>query len=100
MDDASLQRRLASISGLGTPLPIGHKTLYSVNQRVAGTYRVNRVLLVGDAAHINNPLGGMGMNGGIHDSMNLVEKLTQVLAGESEGLLGRAARAGLVARQG
>lgn len=87
LEDAGLQRRLASISGLGTPLPIAHKTLYSVNQRVAATYRVNRVLLVGDAAHINNPLGGMGMNGGIHDAMNLVEKLTRVLAGESDGLL-------------
>jgi 3-(3-hydroxy-phenyl)propionate hydroxylase len=34
-----------------------------------------RVLLAGDAAHINNPLGGMGMNGGVHDAFNLAEKL-------------------------
>ena len=41
-------------------------------------YRQNRVFLVGDAAHINNPLGGMGMNGGIHDAFNLAEKLAKV----------------------
>jgi 3-(3-hydroxy-phenyl)propionate hydroxylase len=39
-----------------------------VHQRVAKQFRVGRVFLAGDAAHINNPLGGMGMNGGIHDA--------------------------------
>jgi 3-(3-hydroxy-phenyl)propionate hydroxylase len=46
------------------------------------------VVLAGDAAHINNPLGGMGMNGGIHDAMNLCEKLLAVLQkGESDAVL-------------
>ena len=54
---------------------IVHRTLYSVHQRVAQTYRRGRVFLAGDAAHLNNPLGGMGMNGGIHDAFNLAEKL-------------------------
>jgi 3-(3-hydroxy-phenyl)propionate hydroxylase len=41
-------------------------------------------VLVGDAAHLNNPLGGFGMNSGIHDAWNLVGKLTQILQnGES-----------------
>ena len=47
-----------------------------MHQRVAKTYRVGRVLLAGDAAHINNPLGGMGMNGGIHDAVNLAGSVT------------------------
>jgi 3-(3-hydroxy-phenyl)propionate hydroxylase len=85
--EARLQARLRSVAGHGEPLPIVHKTLYSVHQRVAESYRADRVLLVGDAGHINNPLGGMGMNGGIHDAMNLVEKLAQVLEGGDEGLL-------------
>ena len=46
---------------------IDHITLYKVHQRVAKTFKLGRAFLVGDAAHINNPLGGMGMNGGIHD---------------------------------
>jgi 3-(3-hydroxy-phenyl)propionate hydroxylase len=62
---------------------IAHTTLYKVHQRVAKTFRLGRSLLVGDAAHINNPLGGMGMNGGIHDAVNLAEKLAAVWHGRS-----------------
>ena len=62
---------------------IAHTTLYRVHQRVAKTYRVGRMLLAGDAAHINNPLGGMGMNGGIHDAVNLTDRLARVIAGEA-----------------
>ena len=54
---------------------INHRTLYRVHQRVAKTFCSGRAFLVGDAAHINNPLGGMGMNGGIHDAFNLTELL-------------------------
>jgi 3-(3-hydroxy-phenyl)propionate hydroxylase len=61
---------------------IAHTTLYRVHQRVAKTFRVGRVFLVGDAAHINNPLGGMGMNGGIHDAVNLTARLAAVCKGE------------------
>src|SRR5205085_1615213 len=76
-----------SVAGHTQDLPIVHRTLYGVHQRVAKTYHHGRVLLVGDAAHINNPLGGMGMNGGIHDAMNLVDKLAAVLEGGDAGLL-------------
>ncbi|MCG8443661.1 MAG: FAD-dependent monooxygenase, partial [Caulobacterales bacterium] len=58
---------------------IGHRTLYPVHQRVAETYHKGRVFLAGDAAHINNPLGGMGMNGGVHDAINASEKLVEIL---------------------
>jgi 3-(3-hydroxy-phenyl)propionate hydroxylase len=57
---------------------IAHTTLYRVHQRVAKSFRSGRAFLAGDAAHINNPLGGMGMNGGIHDAINLTERLVQV----------------------
>jgi len=57
---------------------IRHTTLYRVHQRVAKTFRSGRTFLVGDAAHINNPLGGMGMNGGIHDAVNLSQRLASV----------------------
>ena len=64
-----------------TPFEVAHVTAYRVHERVAERYRVQgRVLLAGDAAHINNPLGGMGMNGGIHDAMNLAEKLNRGVA--------------------
>jgi 3-(3-hydroxy-phenyl)propionate hydroxylase len=62
---------------------IRHITLYRVHQRVAKTFRSGRSFLVGDAAHINNPLGGMGMNGGIHDSINLTQRLAAVWKGNA-----------------
>jgi len=62
---------------------IAHMTLYKVHQRVASTFRCGRAFLAGDAAHINNPLGGMGMNGGIHDAMNLTARLARVWHGRS-----------------
>jgi 3-(3-hydroxy-phenyl)propionate hydroxylase len=61
---------------------IAHTTLYRVHQRVAKTFRSGRAFLIGDAAHVNNPLGGMGMNGGIHDAMNLTERLVAVWRGK------------------
>jgi 3-(3-hydroxy-phenyl)propionate hydroxylase len=60
---------------------IAHTTLYRVHQRVARRFRSGRAFLIGDAAHINNPLGGMGMNGGIHDAINLTERLAAVWHG-------------------
>jgi 3-(3-hydroxy-phenyl)propionate hydroxylase len=63
---------------------IAHVTLYRVHQRVAKTFALGRAFLVGDAAHINNPLGGMGMNGGIHDAINLTERLADVWHGQND----------------
>lgn len=60
---------------------------YNVHQRVASSFRKGRAILAGDSAHVNNPLGGLGLNSGIHDAMNLAGKLVQVLAGESATLL-------------
>ena len=62
---------------------IAYVNVYPVHQRVAATLRKGRILLAGDAAHVNNPIGGMGMNGGIHDAINLADKLARVLRGEA-----------------
>src|SRR5437763_6435854 len=82
LSDASIERRLQRVHAKPGRYEIAHRTLYSVHQRVAETYRRGRVFLAGDAAHLNNPLGGMGMNGGIHDAFNLAEKLAAVSRGE------------------
>jgi 3-(3-hydroxy-phenyl)propionate hydroxylase len=60
---------------------------YRIHQRIVPGYRVGRVLLAGDAAHVNSPTGGMGMNCGIHDAFNLSDKLAAVIAGEPDSLL-------------
>lgn len=60
---------------------VTHRTAYRVHERVASTYVNDRILIAGDAAHVNNPLGGMGLNGGVHDAFNLAEKLTAVIRG-------------------
>lgn len=67
----------------GVTYDIAHTTLYRVHQRVAKDFRKGRAFIVGDAAHVNNPLGGMGMNGGIHDAMNLTERLARVWHGDA-----------------
>ena len=87
LNHANAQRRLQGFIPSPTPYQIVHTNLYTVHQRVAATYRKGRALIAGDAAHVNNPLGGMGMNFGIHDAVNLAEKLARVLNGEDEELL-------------
>jgi 3-(3-hydroxy-phenyl)propionate hydroxylase len=62
---------------------IEYVNVYGVNQRVAKTFRRGRILLAGDAAHVNNPIGGMGLNGGIHDAINLADKLSAVIKGDA-----------------
>jgi len=79
ISEASIQRRLHRVHASPAGYEIRHRTLYSVHQRVAQSYRKGRCFLAGDAAHLNNPLGGMGMNGGIHDAFNLAEKLAAVI---------------------
>jgi 3-(3-hydroxy-phenyl)propionate hydroxylase len=77
------------VSGISS-YETAHVTLYRVHQRVAQSFRRGRAFLAGDAAHINNPLGGMGMNGGIHDAINLTSRLIDVWHGRRpEGELDR-----------
>ena len=64
-----------------------HRNLYNVHQRVAKTFRKGRILLAGDSAHINNSIGGMGLNGGIQDAMNLADKLADIMTGKADDTL-------------
>ena len=79
LSDDFLQERLHALHDKDGDYELGHRTLYHVHQRVAETYVKGRVALAGDAAHINNPLGGMGMNGGIHDAVNLASQLVDIV---------------------
>jgi 3-(3-hydroxy-phenyl)propionate hydroxylase len=86
-DDVALSRerieqRLQKFFPRSGNYGIEYVNIYSVSQRVAANFRKGRILLAGDAAHVNNPIGGMGMNGGIHDAINLAEKLSLVIGGE------------------
>ncbi|MQA83560.1 MAG: FAD-dependent oxidoreductase [Streptosporangiales bacterium] len=79
-----MQERLAGFHPLGRPYQILDRQIYNVHQRVAGAFRAGRVLLLGDAAHINSPLGGMGLNSGIHDAMDAGLRLVRVLSGDTD----------------
>ena len=87
--DAYTQASLKRIVPNTQDYTVRHRTIYRVHQRVAKQYRRGNVFLAGDAAHINNPLGGMGMNGGVHDMLNLADKLLAVIGGADDALLGR-----------
>ncbi len=89
LSDELIQRVLQRIVPRREPYQIAHRSLYQVHQRVAKSFRCGRVLLAGDAAHINNPLGGMGMNGGIQDAFNLADKFKDIWAGADDRLLDR-----------
>ena len=68
----------------GTDLGMGEprwSTRFLSERRQAERYRVDRVFLAGDAAHVHSPLGGQGMNTGIQDAMNLGWKLAATLRG-------------------
>ena len=87
--EGSIRARMARFLGEDAPFALKGAWIYSVHQRVTDRFRVGRVLLAGDAAHINNPAGGMGMNSGIHDAHHLAGALDRVLAGGSEAELDR-----------
>ena len=88
MSDEAVQTRLKKFFPQIGDYDIVHRNLYVTHQRVAQNFRKGRVLLAGDAAHVNNPIGGMGLNGGFQDAANLAEKLADILlAGANENRL-------------
>ena len=89
LSDESLQQMLQRVVRRPEPYRIAHRSIYHVHQRVAKSFRHSRVVLAGDAAHVNNPLGGMGMNGGIQDAFNLADKFEAIWAGADDRLLDR-----------
>jgi 3-(3-hydroxy-phenyl)propionate hydroxylase len=80
---ASLQNILPRAGGY----EIAVRAIYRVHQRVAKRYRARRVFLAGDAAHLNNPLGGMGLNGGLHDAISLCGRLARVWHGTADAAI-------------
>jgi len=90
MQPAALQERLQGFLPTGRPFDIVGSNLYVVHQRVARKFRVGRAILAGDSAHVNSPIGAMGMNSGIHDAINLADKLIAIACDEAdEGVLDR-----------
>ncbi len=85
----SATQRLRRLVDSDRPFELTHTNLYTVHQRVADRFRHGRVLLVGDAAHLNNPLGGMGMNFGIHDAENVARAIRAALESGAEAAIDR-----------
>jgi 3-(3-hydroxy-phenyl)propionate hydroxylase len=81
------QARLTRLLPWRNEYPVAYCSIYKVHQRVAADWRRGRVLVAGDAAHLNNPVGAMGLNGGIHDAVSLTSKLARVWRGEDAALL-------------
>ena len=66
---------------------IAWKSIYQPAVRMVNRYRVGRVFLAGDAAHVHPPAGGQGLNTGVQDAYNLGWKLAHVLRGGPDSLL-------------
>ena len=79
-----LQAQLQKFLPTGKPFDIVGSNLYMVHQRVAQKFRIGRAILAGDAAHVNSPIGAMGMNSGIHDAINLADKLIAIARKEAD----------------
>jgi 3-(3-hydroxy-phenyl)propionate hydroxylase len=79
----ALQARLQRFLPTGKQFDIVGTNLYVVHQRVASRFRAGRAILAGDSAHVNSPIGAMGMNSGVHDAFNLADKLIAILRKEA-----------------
>ena len=91
--DDAVEARMQRFVARPEPYDIPYASIYRVHQRVAKDWRVGRILLAGDAAHLNNPLGAFGLNGGLHDAILLAEYLGRIWRGEGdESLLDRYVR--------
>lgn len=80
----AIERKLQAIHPKATAYDVPDLRPYRIHQRIVQDYRRGRMLLCGDAAHLNSPSGGMGMNGGIHDAFELAAHLAPVWRGEAE----------------
>lgn len=92
LEPASIERKLQEIVPIAGNHQVDEIRPYRIHMRIVDDYRSGRVLLAGDAAHLNSPSGGMGMNGGIHDAFELVATLEEVLNGASMEVLDRYTR--------
>jgi 3-(3-hydroxy-phenyl)propionate hydroxylase len=83
LGEDAVQRRLQRFFPKPGRYPLVHRNLYRAHQRVASSFGQGRVFLAGDAAHVNNPLGGLGLNFGIHDAVELAGLIGRVLRAEA-----------------
>lgn len=83
LSDSGVAKRIKGLRADMDHTDIIHRNLYTVNQRVADKFTIERIFLAGDAAHLNNPLGGLGLNTGIHDCMNITKKIGDVWFGRA-----------------
>jgi 3-(3-hydroxy-phenyl)propionate hydroxylase len=83
VEEERIQQSLQNLSPRSKPYEVLVKAIYRVHQRVAARYRAGRLFLAGDAAHLNNPIGGMGLNGGIHDAIDLTRRIARVWHGRA-----------------
>jgi len=84
MAPAAMQKRLQGFLPTGKPFNIMGCNLYTVHQRVAEKFRFGRAILAGDSAHVNSPIGGMGLNSGVHDAFNLAQRLGRIWRKEGD----------------
>ncbi|MBI5114372.1 MAG: FAD-dependent monooxygenase [Rhodovulum sp.] len=77
--DALIQASMNDIVPRREPWELGEMRAYRVHQRIVPAYCRGRVALAGDAAHLNSPSGGMGLNGGLHDAFELAGALVDML---------------------
>lgn len=81
LEDSAIRVQTREFIPQAGDIEIVEKRIYRVHRRVATHYRRNRMFIAGDAAHLNSPKGGMGMNGGIHDAWCLADLLMEVANG-------------------
>lgn len=79
LSEEAVERSLQDIVPRAECYQVIEKRPYRVHQRIVDTYVQGRAVLAGDAAHLNSPSGGMGLNGGIHDAFELSEALRAIL---------------------
>jgi 2-polyprenyl-6-methoxyphenol hydroxylase-like FAD-dependent oxidoreductase len=80
VDDRLIEDVVGTLLGR-IPYRTTWKSRFRIHCRTAPRFRVGRVFLAGDAAHVNSPAGAQGMNAGVHDAHNLAWKLAAMLAG-------------------
>jgi len=87
LSDEEAEARLQGLHPKRGRYDLVHRNLYKVHQRVAARFREGRVFLAGDAAHVNNPIGGLGLNFGIHDAIDLADTLSAHVFGGADPVL-------------
>lgn len=81
LTEAAIEADLQTIVPRPTPYEVLEKRPYRVHKRIVPRYFQSRVVLAGDAAHVNSPSGGMGLNGGLHDAFELAAALRDIRHG-------------------